>query len=61
MQKMKNMARFQQEIDKRKSLEDDLRTKASEVVPSVAPDSELSRELDALRRLSAKHSQEVVR
>ena len=58
---MKDVAHFQQEIEKRKSLEDELRAKASEVVPSVVPDSELSKELESLRRLSTKQSQEVVR
>lgn len=60
MQKMKDMAHLQQELEKRKGL-DELKAKASDVVPSVMPDGELSKELDALRRLSAKQSQEVVR
>ena len=60
MQRMKDMARFKQEMDERKGLEEELKRQASQRVPTATiPDTELAREVEKLRKLNTWQESEI--
>lgn len=59
MQRMKEVAHLQQELNQKKGLEDALKRQA--LTTSVMPDTEMARELDKLRKLSLKQGEELQR
>ena len=63
MQRMKDVAKFQQELEKKKSLEEQLRRQAAEakVATTVMPDSEMAADLDLYRKKSLKLEGELTR
>ena len=62
MQRMKDLSRFQQQMEERKNREDELRRQASRQRPAAPPpETELSKVVDKLRKKSEKQEQEIVR
>ena len=61
MQRMKDMARFQQELEQRKGMEDELRRQADKAAMATSgpTDVELVREVENLRRKSMKQEAEL--
>lgn len=60
MQRMKDVARFQQQMNQRKDLEEDLR-QVSKPVPTAPTDTELSKEVEKLRKKSHKQEEELIK
>ena len=66
MQRMKDMAHFKQEMDQRKGLEEELKkqvaSQAAQQMTRVSmPESDLSVEVEKLRKLSTKQEAEIKR
>ena len=59
---MRDQARFQEEMDKRKSIEEQLRAEASQVrdEPPV-PEGDLAQQVDRLQKIEQRQRQEIDR
>ena len=59
---MRDQARFQEEMDKRKSIEEQLRAEASQVrdEPPI-PEGDLAQQVDRLQKIEQRQRQEIDR
>ena len=58
---MRDQARFQEEMDKRKSMEDDLRKQAELAQQDAIPEGDLAQQLDRLQKIEQRQRQEINR
>ena len=63
LQRMRDQARFQEEMDKRKSMEDDLRKQAelAQQAGEAIPEGDLAQQLDRLQKIEQRQRQEIDR
>lgn len=62
LQRMKDVAMFQQELEKKKNLEEELRRQAASQPKTVTiPDGELANELEMWKRKSLKQETQITR